>query len=547
MFRLLLLLVSLPLLTASAKPFDDPEPIAYILTPEFGDAGLVALGISVRFPLDSSGSAILGWRDGWSGERELSQWARGLRAEGATHQAAGPGRWRITGKPGAVVTAHYRILSAHDSDPVVGTSEQAHPVIRPGWFYGVGYTLFARPEGSEALPATFAWKGAPAGFSFASDLEHIGKNGAPGTVTDILESISIGGRDLRVFSLSNGDGIRVATVGRYAFQPKALDGLARDIIRSQRAFWDSDRDRPFLVTAIPLVSLPGQMSYGGTGLGDAFALWIDQSASLDRMRWLIAHEYLHGWIPGRLGTAAADRDEHASRLWFSEGFTDYLARALLVRNRHIPPAEFVHQWNDVLRAYTMSPARNLTGEQAAQAFWESPAAQQLAYQRGALLAIRWHGRVRQASDGQIGLDEVLRAQIAAARNDDRDPVTLLAALMSERGVGIADDLDRYITHGNTVSLAADSFGPCATVEHVAMPEFARGFDADRTASAENRVTGVDPASPAYAAGLRDGMNILGLSEGETGNPGVHYALDVDDAGTMRTIRYLPQGSRRIAV
>ena len=174
----------------------------------------------------------------------------------------------------------------------------------------------------------------------------------------------IGGHELRVFPSSGDDGVRVATIGRFAFEPQALDGLARDIIGSQRDFWDADRGSPFLVTGIPLVSRPSQISYGGTGLGDAFALWIDQGALLDRLRWLLAHEYLHGWIPGRLGKAAADRDEHASQLWFSEGLTDYYARALLVREGQIPPDEFVDQWNDVLRAYTMSPARNLSGDEA---------------------------------------------------------------------------------------------------------------------------------------------------------------------------------------
>lgn len=547
MFRSLLLLLWSPFLTASAAPPDGPEPIAYVLTPEFGKDGLVGLNVSVRFRVDASGNAVLGWRDSWGGERRLWQWSRDLRVEGATHEATGDGRWRIAAKPDSVVTARYRIISAHADDPTVGVSEQPHPVIRPDWFYGIGYTLFARPEGSDALPATFAWKGAPAGFAFASDLEHLGRQGAQGTVADVLESVSIGGHDLRLFPSSGDDGVRVATIGRYAFEPQALDALARDIIGSQRDFWDADRGSPFLVTAIPLISRPGQMSYGGTGLGDAFALWIDQGASLDRMRWLLAHEYLHGWIPGRLGKAAANRDEHASQLWFSEGFTDYYARALLVRDGQIPPAEFVGQWNDVLRAYTMSPARNLSGGEAARDFWASPSAQQLAYQRGALLAARWHAQLRDSSRGEAGLDDVLHAQIADARNDMSDPVTLLIASLRARGVDIAADIDRHIARGDTIRLAPNDFGRCAIVTTERMPVFARGFDADRTAAADNRVTGVDPASPAYAAGLRDGMQILGLSEGETGNPLVHYALDIDDRGTKRTIRYLPQSSDRIDV
>lgn len=142
---------------------------------------------------------------------------------------------------------------------------------------------------------------------------------------------------------------------------------------------------------------------------------------------------------------------------------------------------------------------------------------------------------------------MLRAQFVAAQEDARGPLTLLVALLAARGIDVTADIDRYIGRGDTIELAKTDFGSCAIVTTSQMPVFSRGFDANQTAANENRVTGVDPVSPAYAAGLRDDMQILGLSEGETGNPLVHYALDVDDGGTKRTIRYLPQGNDRIDV
>lgn len=53
--------------------------------------------------------------------------------------------------------------------------------------------------------------------------------------------------------------------------------------------------------------------------------------------------------------------------------------------------------------------------------------------------------------------------------------------------------------------------------------------------------------PAYAAGLRNGMKILERIEGEPDNALMPYALLVEDRGTKRTIRYLPQGAERISV
>ncbi len=93
----------------------------------------------------------------------------------------------------------------------------------------------------------------------------------------------------------------------------------------------------------------------------------------------------------------------------------------------------------------------------------------------------------------------------------------------------------------------DSFGPCATIVTEQRPVFARGFDAEATAAADNVVTGIDPRHPAYAAGLRNGMKILERTEGEPDNALVPYALLVEDRGAKRTIRYLSQGEESIAV
>ena len=67
-----------------------------------------------------------------------------------------------------------------------------------------------------------------------------------------------------------------------------------------------------------------------------------------------------------------DRASRPAHYWFSEGFTDYYARALMVRAGVISTTEFVAQWNEMLAAYAGSPARTMSGKQAAAAFWEDP-------------------------------------------------------------------------------------------------------------------------------------------------------------------------------
>ncbi|WP_061780170.1 M61 family metallopeptidase [Sphingomonas sanguinis] len=546
------LLFSIAALTlVSAAPPVAQQPVQYTLAPEVSGGNITALRVQVRFRADPSGTTDFRWDDGWSGERHLWQWARDVKVQGATGvEQSNDGHWRIRAAPDASLTVTYRIVSAYDHDPTVEDSEQARPVVRPGWFYAAGNALFGFPAGREKAPVTFDWTGA-SGIGFASDLEHLaGRTRAalrPGTVADALESIVIGGHDLRTFPARDGSGVRVATIGSYAFTPEQLDRLARRVVAVERDFWRTDRGAPFLVTAAPLVGNPAVMSFGGTGRGDAFALWVDHRAPLDRMKWLLAHEYFHSWNPARLGTMPEDRDARPAHYWFSEGFTDYYARALMVRAGVISRAEFAAQWNEMLAAYAGSPVRTLTGAQAASAFWDNDAAQKLAYQRGALLAAIWNRRLLEASGGRTNLDTVMLAQLAAARTSDGYATDIFRRLAARSGLSVDDDEARHLARGEPILLPADTFGSCATIVTEQRPSFSRGFDAEATAAAGNVVMGVDPGHPAYAAGLRNGMKILERTEGEPDNALVPYGLLVEDQGAKRTIRYLPEGKERVSV
>ena len=547
----LLSLALLPLFGSAASAKTIADPVNYDLTPEMSGGTITALTVQVRFRGNPSGTTRFGWSDGWAGERELWQWARDFHVAGATTvEKVENGRWRIHAAPRAKLTVTYKVVSAYDHDPTVEDSDQPKPVVRPRWFYAVGNTLFGYPEDNERAPAAFDWTAAP-GIGFASDLEHLAgkqrKARRAGSVGDILESIVIGGYGLRIFPAFDGSGVRVATIGSYSFAPEQLDNLARRVIDVERKFWKADRNAPFLVTATPIAGSSTAMSFGGTGRGDGFALWIDQRAPLDRMKWLLAHEYFHTWNPSQLGSMPDDRTVRPEHYWFSEGFTDYYARALMVRAGLISPDEFAEQWNEMLAAYAESPARALPGAQAANAFWTDAAAQQLPYQRGAMLAALWNARLLIASNGAVNLDTLLQAQRIEAQSTREWAIQLFNAVADQHGLDIAMDEALYLTQGKAIALPANTFGPCATVVTVRRPSFSQGFDAEATASGGNVVAGVDPALPAYSAGLRDGMKIIARTEGEPNNALVPYVLLIEDRGWQRPIRYLPKGREEIMV
>lgn len=113
------------------------------------------------------------------------------------------------------------------------------------------------------------------------------------------------------------------------------------------------------------------------------------------------------------------------------------------------------------------------------------------------------------------------------------------------GLDIRADLTRYIDRGEALSLPEDVFGRCARLMTEDRPAFERGWDSDATSKANNVLTGVDPASNAYAAGLRDGMTILRRLGGEPGNSAVDYVIEVRDGAATRTLRFRPAGKKTL--
>lgn len=545
-------LVPLLALTAAGR-VAPPTPVHYTLSPVIEHGALRELEVGIDLRADPSGRTRLAFPDGWAGESRLGQWSEGFTVHGGTSVSGHEnGSVEITSAPGAKLHVRYRVRSAYSEPPTVNNARQARPIITPGWFYAPGEVLFATPEGRDKAPAQFDWVGAPAGFGFASDLEHLAGRTRParrpGTVEDVVESIVIGGPDLQTLTGAGSDvGVRVAAIGEYqSIQSPALADLAWRIIRTERQFW-GDHGDPFLITLAPLAAQPGSISYSGAGRSDAFALWVGADTPLARLRELLAHEYFHTWNPGELGGFGEDgASERAA--WAAEGFTDFYARRLALRSGLFELEDYTASWNETLFNYGVSPARNATEAKIGAEYWTNPAVQKLAYQRGAMLAVLFDAELRRASGGATGMDSVLRRmRLVAQQSSRKEPVDAVfrTAFSQVAGRPAEAEIARYELRGETLQLPPDAFG-CLELENVSRPAWSQGFDG--AASRRSGVfTGVDPTGPAYAAGLRDGMKRLELVSGEAGDSTVDMAYRVSDAtGAERTIRYKPTGKTMVS-
>ncbi|THD81859.1 MAG: M61 family peptidase [Phenylobacterium sp.] len=523
----------------AAKPA--PAPLAYTVSPEIRDGALVALDVSLALHAGPDGRVQLELPDASAGVTELWRNIKDLKVEGASGVATpSPAERLIQAAPGAPLTVRYRVVSAFDHDPSVSELETYQPLIRPTRFWVYGEALFALPKDSKG-PASFRWVGAPAGFGFASDLEHAG--GKPMAIADLQESVLVGGPDLTVVERRlDGAPLRVAALGRFGFTTAAFVDLAAKTIAGERAFWGG-KEGPFLVALTPLGPVSGSISVRGEGRGDAFAIQGGADTPLDFIKGLLAHEYFHTWNPRRLGGMHDGDVAERADYWFSEGFTDFYARRLALRSETFSLQAFVEAWNQVLKEYAASPNRTAPNAKVVADFWKDSDVQKLPYRRGAILAATWDRELRARSGGRVGLDDVMRAmRDRAAKLGAKSPKApqLFEETARDFGLEVGPDVERIVETGAAIALPQDAFGGCITVATRPAPVFERGYEIKTRADGSHALTKVAPDGPAYAAGLRDGMTVRRIS-GWTGNVEKPWEVWVLDETVERRVSYLPIG------
>ncbi|MBX7248577.1 MAG: hypothetical protein K1X35_05930 [Caulobacteraceae bacterium] len=522
------------------------DPIAYEVSPEVSAGQLTGLVVRMSLKGDADGLTNLRMPDRWSGAEELYRAIHDVTATGARLKKVSASEYQLAAAPGAPITLSYRVRQDFRGELTAGEGPPFRPVVRPDRFTALGWATFAEVAGPAGRPVTFHWGPVPAGWAVASDLDHAGGVQDTG---DLLDSVLVGGSDLHMVTTEAAGGrIRIAMHGDWKFSPRQMADLIDRIAVSAADFW-GEKGQDFFVAVTPMASPPGQgTAQYGVGLGDAFSLWSTTEVDEPALRHIVTHEHEHVWFPTRVGGVRTGRDEPLD-YWLSEGFTDFYTLRILLRSGLWTPEEFVADYNRILRDYANSPVIGAPNAVVAQGFWEDPAIADLPYQRGLLLAALWDQRLRQHTHGARDLDDVVRAMRdrAAAQARDGSAVENLQVAYAAFGGELGTDMTDLVDNGRPLLLPEDLFGDCARIVTTETRAFDRGFDSARTNAAGGVVQGVDEAGPAYAAGLRNGMRIIGrLSPPVDNDPRVELMYQVvDKGGAGQLIRYRPQSARRI--
>jgi predicted metalloprotease with PDZ domain len=542
-----------------------PKPAAEPAAPGADDLELaltletepLALELALAFPGDVDGETWLEISESWGGVGPMRKDLEELRMATAAGQelsfeAAAPHRWRVRHAPAERLVVRARLAENRESFRS-GFRERSHyrPILEPGLLHAIGHLFLPLPDHLDwnaprrlflNFPG-FAEAGWQVADSFGTGALPRCVRASPG---ELRAALFVAG-DLELVRPSEAPGLVVAAARHgFAFDATELGGVAAEILAIERELMRDAGARHYLVSAIG-VGEPAErgFSYGGTGLSNAFALFLQPGARLGladqgglELRRLLAHEGFHEWNGVRLPLAEPEE----SCYWFSEGFTDFFARLTLRQAGWLDDEGYAADLSRRLQEYHLSPARNLDAKELGERFWSDPEAQRQPYVRGDLVACLLDHALRQDRDARSDLPTFLRTLLQEAREAGQlfDAPTLLARIAEHTDAATAEEIRRVVVDGETLELPEDAFGAGFRLVERTVFAFDPGFDIEGS-FARKSVYGVRPEGPAALAGLVEGEEIRGLSVfgGDSEQP---VEVTVAKDGVEREIRFLPRGA-----
>lgn len=423
-----------------------------------------ALEVTLAFDGGARTSTRLRLPAGWDALREMQPEAPRLQP------VAGDAQLReVQHAAQARVMLQWRLMPAGDGSDTAGLR------LTPAWSAWIGAAVLAWPEeaGAQAQPACLRVESADNARWISNFGRAEGPSARwswPAASAGLVQQALYAGGALQWRDADAGGQTITAVLPADAALGFDAGALAERTARLQGALrrdWRDDERAPITVLA-----LPGPVA-GGTTLNRALALQAPPGLVLPGPTGdaLIAGQLLRRWMPERFGPLAhAGRSDGPLRAWFTEGFADYLAHRLLLKEGLWTPDDYANALNRKIARYQAQPERSadnlrlVTGAAGAQALAELPAA------RGEWLAMHWNATLREA--GRPGLEATLRSLMVPAAQARREgPLStplathrLIAALRRDLGDVPLRELAHHIEEGAPFSFADGTLGPCFQVQ-----------------------------------------------------------------------------------
>ena len=301
------------------------------------------------------------------------------------------------------------------------------------------------------------------------------------------------------------------------------------------------------------VGKPAAGSGGGMEHANSTAIFVPS----DGFMWNVsAHEFFHLWNVKRIRPATLEpidytREMYTRSLWFAEGVTNTYGSYTLVRTGIWNRQEFYQDLGSQISEIEASPAEQWQSAEESSldawlekyALYTQPQRSVSYYTKGQVLGVLLDIVIRDRTDNQKSLDDVLRAMNADFAREGkfyRDSLDIRLTAEKVTGAPLGDFFTKYVSgavplpYQQVLGLSGLELRSRETVRPVL------GFTAEHQPNGPLVVRGIDPNSPAAKSALRTGDEILRWNNGEppkhperwvlSQKPGDEISLRVRHAG-----------------
>jgi predicted metalloprotease with PDZ domain len=544
-FSWLLVIFLIPIIPKAMGQCEFPKSnsqhrVRYSFEPIFsGDK--MALRVTLEFTGGRSGEAELEVPSSYAGQQNLTNAFTELKVlseNTALSDARSSSNKTIHFSPGTLIRLSYLLIK--DWTDALNSNTRFRPLLERNYFQILSDTALIKPklDSASTQDVYFDWQKLPANWSLASSFGVDNRcQSFHGPWKQVRTALFAGG-DYRIRrDTVSGNSLILATRGQWSFSDDEWAKQVQLIIETERRFWHDNNFPYFLVTLTPLDQDSG--SFGGSAYTNAFMIHLVRKAALsDPVISLLAHENFHTWNPYRMGG-----EQGTEMYWFTEGFTRFYTDVILFRSGFLSLKEYVDHTNEKLRKYEFSPARNVSNVELI-ARHADPSLNDGPGERGTVLALWLDSHIRQHTKNSASLDSMMLELIGQGRNK-------AFRLTIDRIIQVADKylassdrrlLRRYIEEGVTIPVPEFALASCVHVRTESAFQFELGIDEDSVRSTLV-VSGVNPDSEAFKAGLRDGQRITRVSVtwNDTSKP---VKLTVREADGDHAFEYYPRGPSR---
>ncbi len=456
-----------------------------------------------------------------------------------------------------IADGHWRVDHAHQLNLTISYTLEVNerqlsnsdrmyyrPIVNSQLFHMVGSTGLVLPQHLDGkLGVNITWQNIGEWQTVSSLGLQNGSKTFVANLSELHNSLFVAGPLKLETRMIKGNPLLITLHGEnWNFKLKELADIAETITAAERDYFE-DHDFPFYwINAISVGEpLENGYSFGGTKLHNNFALFLNPATKIEvdtsegsPVTNLLAHEMMHEWIGGKLQQKSSV--EEGTMYWFSEGFTNYLTRKVLLKSKLIDFSKFQIELNKTLEEYSTNPVKNATNVSIAKNFWMSQDYQKLPYLRGELAALLLDISLqkRQGFDISKLIKEWL---ISDEWKGGVDNSVFRESIKYQIPPNKMDGLMSFIKDGSMPDWQRWSLRNCAIFSLEDKATWDSGFD-HKTSIDTHIISGVKENSAAYKAGLRDGQKLM---SGSIVFNDIKESISIKVEEREEVIEYLPLG------